>query len=297
MTTLELSTGDSIQKALSSAPEGPLTLILDEGTWNEKVTVNRPEVTLISECGAVISYSDRHGLERNGHILNTGESATFTVAAPDFQAIGVTFLNSFNWNEGHNWNDEHEDEKIDLQAVALRTVFGAGKSTFRSCTFTSWQDTLYLDYGVSSFEDCTVSGNIDFIFGSASALFQGCEIISRGKGCVTAPSTYAGEEIGFIFHDSSFIHEDIVDDSSVYLARPWFPAGSTNRCPMALFIDCELSGHINPALWTDMATRKPGGEEIIHKPGDARFFITSRDRENITGEKADEVMTHLLQRL
>lgn len=156
MTTISLSAKDSINKALSNAPEGPVTLILGEGTWHEKVFISRPDVTMLSEEGAVITYGDSHGDIVSGHILNTMESATLTVSAPNFSAIGITIENSFPWPEGRKWNDEHdESEKKDLQAVAVAIIFGAVRSSFRSCTFKGWQDTLYIDYGLSSFEDST----------------------------------------------------------------------------------------------------------------------------------------------
>lgn len=299
MTTLYLNAGDSINEALSSAEEGPLTIILGEGVWKEKVTVTRPDVTLISECGSVISWGDRHGAESDGKVMNTGESATFTVAAPSFTAIGVTFENSFDYPRAFKYNEENEDGvKLDLQAVALRTVFGADKSIFRSCTFLGWQDTLYLDSGVASIEDSTVEGCVDFIFGSSPALFQGCDIISRAKGVIAAPSTYEGEEIGFIFHDCTFRHESCVVDESVALARPWFPSGSENRSPMVLLIDCTLESHIKSELWADMGTKKPQDKEkTIHKGSDARFFISSQEREDITGEEADRYLSLIYSRL
>ena len=197
MTTLVLDPQSSINNALSSAPEGPLTLILREGVWREKVFVNRPDVTLISEEGARIDNDDRHGTIRDGKVFNTGDSATFTVSAPNFSALGITFSNSFDYQKGKAWNLAHKDdkEKMDLQAVALRTAFGSDHATFRACTFLGWQDTLYLDSGSTLLEDCTIKGSVDFIFGSGSALFQGCEIVSRGPGFVSAPSTFESEEV------------------------------------------------------------------------------------------------------
>ena len=182
MTTLVIDPQSSISNVLSTAPDGPLTLILKEGVWREKVFVNRPDVTLISEEGARIDNDDRHGIIRDGKVFNTGDSATFTVSAPNFSALGITFSNSFDYQKGKAWNQAHKDdkEKMDLQAVALRTTFGSDHATFRACTFLGWQDTLYLDSGSTLLEDCTIKGSVDFIFGSGSALFQGCEIVSRG---------------------------------------------------------------------------------------------------------------------
>ncbi len=298
MTTISLSAKDSINKALSNAPEGPLTLILSRGIWHEKVFINRPDVTIISEEGAVISYGDRHGDVVEGHTLNTVESATLTVSAPDFSALGITVENSFAWPEGMRWNEEHDESgKIELQAVAVALLFGATKSSFRSCTFKGWQDTLYVDYGISSFEDCTIEGAVDYIFGAGEALFQGCDIISKARGFVSAPSTFADDKIGFIFHDSSLRSHDDVGNETVYLSRPWFPAGSINRNPMVLFIDCEIGRHINSALWADMSSGRPGEEKTVHKASDARFYISCENVSNIKGVDADKMLSDLISSL
>ena len=100
MTTLVLDPQSSINEAISSAPEGPVTLVLQEGVWREKVVVNRPDVTLISEEGARIDNDDRHGTIRDGKVYSTGDSATFTVNAPNFSALGITFSNSFDFKKG-----------------------------------------------------------------------------------------------------------------------------------------------------------------------------------------------------
>ena len=294
MTTLELTPSSSIAEALASAPEGPVTLILKEGIWREKITVTRPGVTLISEEGARIDNDDRHGTVRDGKVFSTGDSATFTVAAPNFSAMGITFSNSFDYPGAAEWNRDHEDEKIDTQAVAFRTVFGADHTQLRACTMLGWQDTLYLDSGSTLLEDCTIKGNVDFIFGAGSALFQGCEIVSRGKGFVSAPSTFTSESVGFIFHDCSFLKEGDTESSSVFLARPWHPAGSENRNPMALFIDCNLSSHINPVLWTEMKSRRPDGVEKTWKGEEARFYIFAQDKENISGDEADRLLKTMM---
>ncbi len=295
MTTLILKEGESLGDALRNAPSGPLTIMLKKGVWEEKVYVTRPDVSLISEENAVIEFSSRHGNEVSGHVLNTGESATFTVAAPNFSALGITFRNTFDWPSGVRWNEENEEgKKMDLQAVALRIAFGAGKSVFRSCTIDGWQDTLYVDYGVSLFADCTIRGSVDFIFGAGTALFQGCDIVSLARGFVTAASTFRDDDVGFVFHDCTFRRAESVGDDTVYLARPWYPSGAENRSPMALFIDSEMERHINPDLFTDMASRRPGEEKILHKAEEARFYITSPGRENISADKADKYLGALI---
>lgn len=299
MTTLVIDPQSSISNVLSTAPDGPLTLILKEGVWREKVFVNRPDVTLISEEGARIDNDDRHGIIRDGKVFNTGDSATFTVSAPNFSALGITFSNSFDYQKGKAWNQAHKDdkEKMDLQAVALRTTFGSDHATFRACTFLGWQDTLYLDSGSTLLEDCTIKGSVDFIFGSGSALFQGCEIVSRGPGFVSAPSTFESEEVGFIFHDCVFSKEGNTDKNSVFIARPWHPAGSENRNPMVLLIDCSLGLHIHPYLWTDMASKRPDWTEKVWRGENSRFFISSSGKENIKVNEANRLLRLMMSRL
>ncbi|MGN1188960.1 MAG: pectinesterase family protein [Candidatus Ornithospirochaeta sp.] len=299
MTTLVLEPSSSINEALSNAPDGPVTLILKEGVWREKVFVNRPNVTLLSEEGARIDNDDRHGTVRDGKVFATGDSATFTVSAPNFTALGVTFSNSFDYPSGKKWNTEHKDDgkRIDLQAVAFRAAFGSDHMTLRACNFLGWQDTLYLDSGYTLLEDCTIKGNVDYIFGAGSALFQGCEIVSKGQGYVAAPSTFESEELGFVFHDCVFSKEGDTEKGSVFIARPWHPAGSENRNPMVLLIDCSLSPHINPYLWTDMKSKRPDGTEKVWKGENSRFSIFSSGKENIKVEEADRLLKLMMARL
>ncbi len=269
MNTIELNPGDSIQKALDLAPSGDLTLVLSAGVYKEKIEVNRKNVTLIGKGLPEIVFSDHHGTVRSGKVFSTGDSATFTVGAPNFKATGVKFSNSFDYIYWHEYNKKHVDKKVDTQAVAFRTVIGATNTILTDCIFSSFQDTLYLDSGKHYVRNSTIIGNIDFIFGAGEALFDSCIVESIGEGFVTAPSTFSSDEIGFVFSNCSFVSD--AKSSSVYLARPWHPAGSINRSPMALFVNCNIGEHINKELWTGMNSRTPEGIERYWLPSESRF--------------------------
>ena len=59
--------------------------------------------------------------------------------------------------------------------------------------------------------NCYICGDIDFIFGSATAYFEGCTIASLGPGYVTAASTPPeGKEYGYVFHDCRFAAEVVL---------------------------------------------------------------------------------------
>ena len=94
------------------------------------------------------------------------------------------------------------------------------------------------------YQGCEIAGDIDFIFGGGDALFEQCTLrsVDNGEGScrgyVTAPST-APDGLGFVFRDCDFVSD--CPAGSVYLGRPWRPAGKT------AVLECRLGQHIAPA--------------------------------------------------
>ena len=132
----------------------------------------------------------------------------------------------------------------------------ADRAYFKNCRFLGFQDTLYT-YGKgvrNYFETCYIEGTVDFIFGWSTAVFNRCHIHSLGKGYVTAPSTDQGQAFGYLFYDCRLTAEPGVTD--VYLSRPWRPYAQ------ALFIRCDLGGHILPAGWHNW--NKPEAEKTVN---------------------------------
>ena len=97
-----------------------------------------------------------------------------TVRAKEFEADNITFENSST------------PRKIVGQAVALGV--DSDRAIFRNCRFLANQDTLYANSGRQYYYKCLLRGDVDFIFGNASAVFDHCEIQSTGKGYLTAQS-------------------------------------------------------------------------------------------------------------
>ena len=106
--------------------------------------------------------------------------------------------------------------------------------------------------GRQYYKNCYICGDIDFIFGSATAYFESCVIESLCRttnangiqGYITAASTPEGQEYGYIFSDCRFISKDC-PAGSVYLGRPWRDYAKT------ILISCELGAHIHPAGFHD----------------------------------------------
>lgn len=94
---------------------------------------------------------------------------TVIVDASNFIAKGITFENS---------SPKPDDFDYNSQAPAIRV--SGDNCAFYDCAFLGWQDTLYADQGKHYYKDSRIEGNVDFILGYASAVFDNCTIYSRG---------------------------------------------------------------------------------------------------------------------
>ncbi len=245
------------------------TLVLD-GTYREKVDITQDKVTLIGP--GTIVFDDHHGTFRDGFLFSTRHSATVTVRGKDFHAVGMTFRNDFDYNLYTAYNRKNPDARIATQSVALMLERESDNALFENCRFISLHDTLYADGKRAVFRNCYIEGNIDFIFGSGECLFENCEINIRGgseEAFVSAPSTFIGRR-GFLFRGCRF---GSTDKRDYYLARPWHPAGSEDRCPEAIFEDCTFDTHLEKNPFTSMTSTRPDGRRREWRVDESRFSI------------------------
>ncbi|GFP92857.1 probable pectinesterase 29, partial [Phtheirospermum japonicum] len=143
-------------------------------------------------------------------------SATFISQADNIMAKSLTFINSYNYPLKSNRNP---------RTPAVAALIQGDKSAFYRVGFIGLQDTLWDVQGRHYFEQCTIQGAVDFIFGSGQSFYQGCTIsvvagaLNGGIGYITAQgrSGYM-ESNGFVFKDCT-----ITGDGKTYLGRPWRP--------------------------------------------------------------------------
>jgi pectinesterase len=271
-------THSSLASALADAPAGDrrYRILLGRGKWEEKLIVRRPNVSLVGEDrrGTVITCSVASGHDKpGGGKWGTFGSATLTVEAPGFEALNLTVENGFDYAAALR-----ERSVEGLQAVALALGNSADRSRVERCDLVGHQDTFYLRAGRALVRDCFITGNVDFIFGGAAALFEGCEIRSRVRpgeeiqGFVAAPSTPRAQPVGLVFDRCRLSREAGLPDSSVWLGRPWRAGGDTALLGAAAYLDCWMDSHIHAGGWTWMGYRGPGGFPMRLEPLDARLF-------------------------
>lgn len=264
------ATYHSIAGALDAAPVSSPTafvILIRNGRYHEKLTVDKANITLRGESrgGTILTY-DAHAdtPSPDGGTYGTGGSFTLRVAAPDFHASQITIENAFDYRANAAKPLTDPTRSKNAQAVALLLDRGSDRAAFTDCVISGWQDTLYANAGRAWFHDCIILGQTDFIFGAGTAVFDDCDIVSRGGGYITAPSTPPLQLYGFVFYGSRLGREtDRVKPNTVALGRPWHPSSNPNVNPSAVFIDCNLDDHILVEGWAPM-----GG----YAPGTARFF-------------------------
>uniref|UniRef100_J3M6B0 Pectinesterase n=1 Tax=Oryza brachyantha TaxID=4533 RepID=J3M6B0_ORYBR len=158
----------TIGDAVAAAPNnldgstGHYVIYVLAGVYDENVVVPKHK-KYIMMVGDGISHTVITGNRSVVDGWTTFNSATFAVVGQGFVAMNMTFRNTAGpWKH---------------QAVALRS--GADLSAFYGCSFEAYQDTLYTHSLRQFYRGCDVYGTVDYVFGNAAVVFQGCAFLSR----------------------------------------------------------------------------------------------------------------------
>jgi len=275
----------SIGDALTGLPANGASraiVFVRNGRYREKLTVDRPRVTLLGESrdGAVLTYDAAADTRTpTGGAYGTRGSFTLRIVAPDFRAENMTIENAFDYPANAAKPDSDKAKFRNAQAVALMTDLGSDRAVFSNVKITGYQDTLFPNSGRSYFYKCEVWGHVDFIFGAGQAVFDDCDIVSRDRGSatnngyVTAPSTRSAQPFGFLFIRSRLKKESPrMAAASVTLGRPWHPFADATVHSAVAFIDCWMDDHIGAKGWDRMSSVDSTGTRTWYEPADARFF-------------------------
>lgn len=215
-----------------------ITVLVKNGVYKEKVLIPAwvTDITLRGESaeGTIITYDDHAGRGKMG----TFETYTLRIQGNNINVENLTIANTAG-PVG--------------QAVALHVE--GDRLVFRNCRLLGDQDTLFASGEGSRqyYVDCYIEGTTDFIFGPATAVFQNCYIHSKKNSYITAASTPAWVQWGYVFKDCTFTAAAGVD--KVYLGRPWRDYAKT------VFINCEFGPHILPEGWHNWS--RPEAEKTV----------------------------------
>jgi len=219
-------------------------IFIAPGRYQELVTVDKPYIGFIgtgdSADATTITFSRAFGSGGSGF----GQVVEIQDTAVAFMARNLTFENSL------------PDRDLS-PGLAIRS--SADGVIFDNVRILGYQDTLYLDERSRQyFRDCFVTGDVDFIFGDATVVFDHCTIESTDAGWITAADTDRTTANGFIFLDCTLVsgrdRNPAVDDNtsagphSVYLGRPWL-WWEPETMSSVIFIRTKMGPQITTAGW------------------------------------------------
>ena len=256
-----LDVKDSIQKTIDSIPDeyrDRVIISIPSGTYTERVEIKRSNVMLVGDEKGETVISLGHYAEellQDGTKRGTFGSYTMYIEGNDVTLKNITVKNTA------------APRQLVKQAVAL---YAAGDNFLADhCKFYGYQDTLFTGplpekeaipggfkgpgfdrerlQTTQFYQNCYICGDIDFIFGSASAFFYKCDIevtchetshLNNAScyGYITAASTYRDREYGFVFKECRIY--GCLPEQSVYLGRPWREYAKT------VFINCYMGALI-----------------------------------------------------
>jgi pectinesterase len=259
-----------------------MVILLRNGRYREKLTIDRPYLTLRGESRdrTVLTYDAAADTPTpTGGTYGTRGSYTLRVVAPDVRAENLTIENAFDYPANAAKPDSDRTKMRNPQAVALMTDLGSDRAAFVNVRFLGYQDTLFPNSGRSYFSRCEVWGHVDFIFGAGQAVFEDCDIVSRDRGSatnngyVTAASTPASRPHGFLFVRRRLRKErPSMAPGSVTLGRPWHPFADPAAVGSVAFIECWMDDHIGAKGWDRMSSVDSTGTRVWYEPESARFF-------------------------
>nr|XP_010917366.1 probable pectinesterase/pectinesterase inhibitor 12 [Elaeis guineensis] len=242
--------GEAIAFAPNNSADRTIVMVR-AGVYEENVEIPsyKPNIVLIGEGSDVTVI---RGSRSVGDEWTTFRSATVAVSGQGFLARDIAFQNIAGPAKG--------------QAVALR--INADQAAIYHCIIDGYQDALYVHSFRQFYRECDIYGTIDFIFGNAAVIFQGCNIVAKKplpwqSNVITAQSRDdPNEDTGISIQNCSILASDELTSSNVstktYLGRPW------RLHSRAVYIESYLDGLVDPAGWTEWSGDHQGLDTLYY---------------------------------
>ncbi|ESQ30030.1 hypothetical protein EUTSA_v10011342mg [Eutrema salsugineum] len=195
-------------------------VVMDKSKWNVMIFGDGKEKTIISGNKNFIDGTPTYA------------TATFAIQGKGFIMKDIGIINTAG-------AEKH-------QAVAFRS--GSDFSVYHRCSFDGYQDTLYPHSNRQFYRDCDVTGTIDFIFGSAAVVFQGCKIMPRQPlprqfNTITAQGKKDPNQNSGMSIQRCTISGNGNVTAPTYLGRPWKEFSTT------VIMETEIGPVVRPSGW------------------------------------------------
>jgi len=215
-------------------------IYIKNGIYREKIHIDSflTHIRLVGESAekTIISWGDYAKLNNMG----TFRTYTMKITGNDVSLENLTVENTAGFDAG--------------QAVALHVEGDRFKAV--NCRIIGNQDTLYAtgDYSRQYYRDCLIEGTTDFIFGSATAIFDYCTIYSKKNSYITAARTPKEHSYGYVFRYCELTASK--DADRVFLGRPW------RDFAKVVYLYCQMGDHIVGEGWHNWS--KPEREKTAY---------------------------------
>ncbi|XP_056853960.1 pectinesterase 1-like [Raphanus sativus] len=196
-------------------------VVMDKSMWNVMIYGD-------GKSKSIISGSKNFGVMG----IKTLHTATLGVLGKGFMMKDMGIINTAG------------PEKS--QAVAFLSE--SDQSVYYQCSFEGYQDTLYPHTMRQLYRDCDVTGTVDFIFGNAAVVFQGCNIrprqpLPKQYNTITAQGRKGEDQHSGTVIQGCTITPNGNVTAATYLGRPWKQYSTT------VFMQSEIGSLVGPAGW------------------------------------------------
>ncbi|OEL26470.1 Pectinesterase 2.2 [Dichanthelium oligosanthes] len=232
----------TVKEAVDAAPDGAkrrYVIYVKKGVYKENVEVGKKkrELMIVGDgMDATVITGSRNVIDG----ATTFNSATLAVTGDGIILQDLRVENTAG-------PEKH-------QAVALRV--SADRAVAYRCRVDGYQDTLYAHALRHFYRECSVSGTVDFVFGNAAAVLQGCALGARlplrsQKNAVTAQGrTDPNQNTGTSIHRCRVVPApDLAPvagrDFPTFLGRPWKEYSRT------VYMQSYLDAHVDPKGWLE----------------------------------------------
>jgi len=258
----------AITAAFASGSTSRVAILVKPGTYRELVCVkpasgvtaipvtlygadsdaSKVKIVYNNGSGATVATENTNPCSvPSGTTHGTSDSSTFMVSARQFQAMNLTLANDFAEPSGQSA----------VQAPALTAQ--ADQLVFQNVRFLGNQDTLQYKTGAVTtvarayFKSCYVEGDVDFVFGRGTMVFDGCTfqyLTDRKTGStIFAPSTESAHPFGILVIGSQI--GSASGTNSTYLGRAWDDSSGTSPNGQVVIRESTLDASIRAAApWT-----------------------------------------------